>query len=66
MPIGPIVIPNDLCFYGHLIENHEPYCVVMEDGIECLCAWFTSDDTYWRYWFAEEIVEEVDEECSTL
>lgn len=60
--IQPIGIPSDICLCRDLEEDHVPECIVIEDGIQCLCTWFTSGDEYWRHWFAEEIVVEEEDE----
>jgi hypothetical protein len=42
--IQSIRILVDLCICGHLEEDHELKCIVIEDGKSCLCTVFTPDD----------------------
>jgi hypothetical protein len=54
----PIRIPSDSCICGHLEEDHEPECFVIEDGVDCRCTCFKPDEDEWGYWFFTEYAED--------
>jgi hypothetical protein len=54
----PVSISSDICICGHWRDDHEPKCIVIEDGIECLCTIFTSDEDDGGYWFTPDFEED--------
>jgi hypothetical protein len=57
----PIGVPSDLCLCGHLREDHQPNCIVVEYGMDCLCTDFAADEQDDEgYWFTDDEGRKVD------